>query len=644
MSAQPSKPAVVPRSLLVPFILVTLLFPLWGFANDITNPMVAAFKNILLLTNLESSLVQGAFYGGYALMAIPAAIFIKKFSYKSGILLGLTLYALGCLLFIPSGWSLSFYPFLLAYLIMTSGLSFLETTANPYVLSMGDEATATRRLNLSQSFNPMGSIIGMFVASMFILFNLNGTTEDSRRIMQAVADGTPVHQQVVARQATAAADLKALLDDPALTTKRRLAKKAMEQAEAIAAPLGILANPQPTLAGDLADQIAAQPVPNKFTAAARAVAVVLQLREPTPPTPAEAERAKVYQGRSGLELAILLGKELDTAAARPALAAAAPDMAAAATAATATAASLKAFYQQEGDSAAALAAAKGQLATLAASLEAARGKLKEIPAAGLSEYSAKAAATFNEIQKADLDVVVLPYALMGGFLLVVLALFAWKLPKASAHETSGELHFFATLGRLFRNWHYLGGVIAQTFYVGAQIMCWTFVIQYAELELGIAKSTAQNCNILAMVIFVTSRFICTFLLHYIRPGFLLALLALGGMALVFGTIFIPGYAGLYCLLGVSACMSLMFPTIYGIALDGLGDDAKLGSAGLILAIGGGCVLPVLQGWILDLPPIDFGFTELASVRASFLLPAFCFLVIAVYGLWVNRAAPRTAAA
>ena len=162
-------------------------------------------------------------------------------------------------------------------------------------------------------------------------------------------------------------------------------------------------------------------------------------------------------------------------------------------------------------------------------------------------------------------------------------------------------------------------------------MCWTFIIQYAELELGVSKATAQNCNILAMVIFVSSRFICTFLLHYIQPGALLALLAIGGLVLTAGTIFIHGYGGLYCLIGVSACMSLMFPTIYGIALDGLGDDAKLGSAGLILAIGGGCLMPPMQGAIIDLPPIDLGFMELASVRASFVLPLVCFLVIAIYG-------------
>lgn len=198
------------------------------------------------------------------------------------------------------------------------------------------------------------------------------------------------------------------------------------------------------------------------------------------------------------------------------------------------------------------------------------------------------------------------------------------------------------MGRLFHNRRYLGGVAAQTFYVGAQIMCWTYIIQYAELELGVAKSTAQNCNILAMIIFVSSRFICTLLLHYIKPGFLLFILATGGMLLTAGTIFIQGYTGLYCLMGVSACMSLMFPTIYGIALDGLGDDAKLGSAGLILAIGGGCILPVLQGYILDLPPINFGFMELASVRASFFLPAICFLFIAAYGFWVNKDSARTA--
>ena len=132
---------VITKPFLIPFILVGLLFPLWGFANDITNPMVAAFKNILLISNFESALVQFAFYGGYCLMAIPAAIFIKKFNYKKSILMGLALYTIGCFLFIPSGKMMVFEAFLFSYFVMTCGLSFLETSANPYILSMGDENT-----------------------------------------------------------------------------------------------------------------------------------------------------------------------------------------------------------------------------------------------------------------------------------------------------------------------------------------------------------------------------------------------------------------------------------------------------------------------------------------------------------------------
>jgi len=634
MSKSNSAP-VVPRAMLLPFILITILFPLWGFANDITNPMVAAFKNILLLTNFESSLVQAAFYGGYALMAIPAAIFIKKFSYKNGILIGLALYSIGCLLFIPSGWSLTFAPFLLAYLVMTCGLSFLETTANPYVLSMGDPSTATRRLNLAQAFNPMGSILGMFVASMVILINLNGTSENARRAMKAASEGVPVHTQIAAQQLKAAESLEGIVADKSFESRKRLLKKAMEESRSLSQTLGLLADPQAELAAELSQSIAGQPSENKFAAAAKAVAIVLQLREKVTPTEAEARRDEIFHGPEGLELALMLGKEQalledspDYAAARPALAAAAP-------AASMVAAILETFYLEKPDPALTPQVATA-LAGIRESLQSAHAGLQSIPAANLSDYAATSGANFKEIQKTDLDTVVGPYALMGGILIVILGLFAWKLPHDISQEGDNRLHLAATLKRLFHNGHYLWGVVAQTFYVGAQIMCWTFIIQYAGLELGIAKSTAQNLNILAMVIFVSSRFICTFVLHYVKPGVLLAVLALGGMLLTAGTIFIHGYGGLYCLIGVSACMSLMFPTIYGIALDGLGDDAKLASAGLILAIGGGCLMPPLQAAIIDLPPINLGFMELASVRASFALPLVCFAVIAFYGFWSRR--------
>lgn len=626
--------------MLVPFILITILFPLWGFANDITNPMVAAFKNILLLTNFESSLVQAAFYGGYALMAIPAAIFIKKFSYKSGILIGLALYAIGCLLFIPSGMALTFAPFLLAYLIMTCGLSFLETTANPYILSMGDASTATRRLNLAQAFNPMGSICGMFVASMFILINLDGTSENGRRAMKTASEGIPVYTQVTDQTAAAATGLQDLLADKSFESKKRLLKKALEESQALSQSLDVLVDPQPALAKEIAAAIAAQPVPNKFTSAAEAVGVVLQMRDKDQPTSAEIQRDQAFHGPGGLELALMLGKEQSLLQGSPELAAAATHLAAAAPAAREVAATLKSFYDGNNAYSAKVAEITVQLAQIKTSLESAQTQLKGIPAANIADYATEAGQSFKSIQKSDLAIVVWPYALMGGILVVVLGLFAWKLPKDIAEEGDNQLHLGATLKRLFHNGHYLWGVVAQTFYVGAQIMCWTFIIQYAELELGVAKSTAQNCNILAMIIFVSSRFICTFLLHYIKPGSLLALLAIGGLIFTSGTIFIQGYPGLYCLIGVSACMSLMFPTIYGIALEGLGDDAKLGSAGLILAIGGGCLMPPLQAAIIDLPPVNLGFMELASVRASFFLPALCFAVIAGYGIWVKSQKPR----
>jgi FHS family L-fucose permease-like MFS transporter len=189
---------------------------------------------------------------------------------------------------------------------------------------------------------------------------------------------------------------------------------------------------------------------------------------------------------------------------------------------------------------------------------------------------------------------------------------------------------------LIRTPHYLWGVVAQAFYVGAQIMVWTFIIQYAGNELGMDKATAQRHNNIAMWFFVSSRFVCTWLLKFVAPGRLLALLACGGLLLTLGTIFVRGMPGLYCLMGISACMSLMFPTIYGMALQGLGRDTKLGAAGLIFAIGGGCLMPPMQGAIMDLSAFDFGFLMLSSTRASFALPALCFVVIAVYGAWMTK--------
>lgn len=424
---------VIPREILYPFVLVTSLFALWGFANDITNPMVAAFKTIMLTSHFQSSLVQFAFYGGYCVMAIPAALFIKRYTYKRGILVGLALYALGALLFIPSSIIMAFWAFLISYFILTCGLSFLETSSNPYVLAMGPEENATQRLNFAQAFNPIGSLTGMFVAQQLILARLDKTSEADRQL----------------------------------------------------------------LAGSAPDQL-------------------------------------------------------------------------------------------------------------------------------------------KSIQMHDLAVLRMPYVAIGLIVLVFFVIFlVSKLPKSKGEEGS-HLDLKPTLKRLFSNKKYLEGVVAQTFYVGAQIMCWTFIIQYAMNELGMDKETAQGYNIIAMAIFCSSRFICTYLLKYFSPGGLLMTLAIGGFGLILGTIFIQGMTGLYCLIAVSACMSLMFPTIYGIALKGLGDDAKLGAAGLIMAIGGGSIMPPLQAYIMDLNDFNLGFLSLSSTRASFVLPLLCFVVITIFGYRTSK--------
>ena len=447
---------VVTRQYLYPFILVTSLFALWGFANDVTNPLVRAFKEIFLISNAQSSLVQWAFYGGYATMAIPAALVIRKLSFKWGILIGLALYAIGALLTIPAAALMQFNIFLVGFYVLTFGLAFLETSANPYILSMGSPETATRRLNLAQAFNPIGSLTGMAVASLFILPSLQ----------------------------------------------------------------------------------------------------VSEFRD--------------AQWDSHPEYADMMPSEVD-----------------------------------------------GLINT---SLETFRDTQPEA-------YLAMVAH--------DLDVVKIPSVVIALVVLGVLALFVVsRMPDTGREEE--KIKLVPLMKHLVFNFHYIGGVVAQTFYVGAQIMCWTFIIHYGMTLIGLSASQAQNYNILAMGIFLSSRFICTFFLKYINPGALLGILAIGGGLLTLGAIFIQGMAGLYCLVGVSACMSLMFPTIYGIALHGLTpNDAKLGSAGLIFAIVGGAFMPRMQGALIDGEGMTLFGQALESVRVSFFLPVVCFVVIALYGFLTN---------
>lgn len=473
--------------------MVTTLFALWGFANDITNPLVKAFKDVFVISNTQSSLVQVAFYCGYATMALPAALFIRRYSYKLGILVGLTLYATGALLALPAASQANFNLFLVALYVITLGLAFLETTANPYILSLGPPETATRRLNLAQAFNPIGSLTGMAVASLVILQSLD--VEDFR------------------------------------------------------SDLGAYQKDQPTLQDStLSDSL-----------------VTL-------------DEARIQNGQTPI-------KELPYS--------------------VALAESLTAYKQ--------------------GSIDSFQGK------------------TYEETRSHDLSIIKTPYVAIG---LVVIGVWVAFLvtPMPRNTQEAERLPLGKTFNILFRNKQYIGGVIAQGFYVGAQIMCWTFIIHYATGNLGMSAASAQNHNIIAMAIFCASRFICTYFLKYISPGRLLMILSSGAIILTLGVIFNSGIFGLYCLIGVSACMSLMFPTIYGLALDGMKDEAKIASSGLIFAIVGGALMPFMQASIIDMGENDGTLMGLPAVSASFVLPLICFAVIALYGMWTTKAQPTNASA
>ncbi len=415
-------------SFALPFFCITACFALWGFANDVTSPMVKAFSKIFRMSVTEGALVQVAFYLGYFVMAFPAAIFIRKYTFKSGVLMGLSLYAAGALLFFPAQAIGEYAPFLLAYFIMTCGLSFLETSCNPYIYCMGSEETATRRLNLAQAFNPIGALSGMYVAMAVVQARMN---------------------------------------------------------------------PMPT-----------------------------------------AERMQLPE------------------------------------------------------------------------------------------------AEFEMLKQQDLSVLIQPYLFIGIVVLALLvAIRLMKMPKAGDTPTSKSLG--TSLRELVRVHNYREGVVAQFFYIGAQVMCWTFIIQYGThvlmaegMEEHQAEIMSQKFNIAALVLFTVSRFICTFFLRYVSPGRLLSVLAVVAIVAVSGAIFLTDRRGLYCLVAVSGCMSLMFPTIYGIALRGLGDNVKIGGAGLIMSILGGSVFPPLQAALID---AGFSVAGLPATNTSFVMPLICFVVVAIYG-------------
>ncbi|RED98389.1 L-fucose:H+ symporter permease [Marinoscillum furvescens] len=430
--SQSRKKPVVSKELLFPFIIITSLFALWGIANDLTNPMVSAFKKVMPeLSNVQASLVQFAFYFGYFFMALPASLFIRKYSYKSGIVLGLLLYAIGAFMFYPAARYEEYNFFLISLWVLTCGLAFLETTANPLILALGDKETATRRLNLAQAFNPIGSLTGMIIAQVFVLQLLRS-------------------------------------DD--------------------------------------------------YT-------------------------AEAYQALTATELAA--------------------------------------------------------------------------------------------VRENDLGIISIPYITLGMLVLVIMAIVLFtKIPKTPEEQ---KISLPDAFKKLFANKNYKLGVLAQAACVGSQIMCWTYVFQYVDnLNANTGSNlTATNFNVAAMVLFLSGRWIGTVLMRRSSPARILMLFGLGGAICSAGAILLPGIAGLISLVGISVFMSIMFPTIYGIALKDMGDEAKIASAGLVMAIVGGALMPVVQGAMLDWG--GDGFDDLSilgyipEINFSFILPMICMLVVGYYG-------------
>ena len=388
---------VIEKKFLLPFILITTLFALWGVAANMTDTLLAAFRKVMQMSDTQTTFIQMAFYGAYFFIALPAALFIRKHSYKSGVILGLILYATGAILFLPAAWAASYAFYLFAIYVMATGCSVLETTSNPYILAMGSQETATRRLNIAQAFNPIGCITGILISKYFILQDIS-------------------------------------------------------------------------------------------------------------------------------------------------------------------------LYSISGT-----------------------------------------------------------YAALGGVLLGIMAvmLFANMPALRPAQGSEDELSLVATFGRLMRNKRYAWGVVAQFFYIGAQTGTWSFAIRLAMKELGVVEAEAANIYLAAIIGFCLSRFGYTWLMKYFAPQRLLVVGALLSAVCALVVVLTTGWTAVVALVLASVFMSLMFPTIYGLALGdvenpekgGFAGDAKIGASGLIMAILGGALLTPLQGLLSDA----------AGINLSFLVPMVCFV-------------------
>ncbi|WP_077610094.1 L-fucose:H+ symporter permease [Clostridium sp. Marseille-P2415] len=420
--------AAVPAAYRIHFAMLVSCFVLWGLLNNMTDNLVPAFGKIFMMKSVDSSYVQVAFYGAYAVLAVPAALLIRKYSYRTGVLAGLGLYITGALGYIPSAILQNYKLFLVSIFTLASGLSILETTCNPFVISIGSPQTSVRRLNLAQAFNPLGSLLGIMMAKFLILSHLNPAGYEERLDM-------------------------------------------------------------------LPEQL-----------------------------------AKVRAG--------------------------------------------------------------------------------------------------------ELVWVCVPYVGLIAVAVIIWVFFLKK--KSSEKDNSGELHILQSVKKLFESPRYLSGVVTQFFYVGMQIAVWTWTIKYVMVTKHVDEAEGAEVYLAAIIVFIMCRWLCTALMKKIKPVWIMLVMAVIGVIVTLGTIYLPTNISVICLICISGCMSLMFPTIYGIALDGMGEEVKFGAAGLVMAILGGAVITPIMGKTIDMGTFanslhNFA-EEAAAVRSAFWIPVVCFAMIFLYAL------------
>jgi len=402
---------------LLPFFLVTVLFFLWGIPNNLNGILIKQFMKSLELSVFEAGMVQSAFYMGYFLMAVPAALLMERFGYKTGIVFGLLLFSLGCLLFYPAVHIGTYSFFLMVLFIIASGLAFLETGANPFITLLGDDGSSERRLNFAQAFNPLGAIVGVLIGTIFIF---SGIEPDAAEISAMKTEGT-------------------------------------------------------------------------YTA----------------------------------------------------------------------------FLQHE---------------------------------------------TLRILK---------PYIYLAAFAFIwAILIIRTKFPKFKSEkkeEESDEIRFADLL-------HFPGfikGVIAQFFYVGAQVATWSYFIIYVQSYTGAPEKLAGYLLTGTLVSFGVGRFSATYFMRKVSPAWLMGLYSFINVILIGVSIIHPGWIGMWALFLTSFFMSLMYPTIFAISIKGLGAHTKIGGSVLVMAIIGGSLLTPLTGWIGTLT---------GSIALAMAVPLFAYLYIFYYSL------------